>query len=146
MSQWIIALYAFIGYLAAIAVSEGIKAAWDAWLLRRARGAVKRIDIKEFRDKGFLQEVNRRVLHPCGLALEVVIGNKGRYKLGGVWDYRDDPEGMLFADLSNPSSWDKVSKVNEERLRHEQHRRNKYGWVIQPPGSKLPREANSDRS
>lgn len=31
-----------------------------------------RMAISEFRDGGYLQEVNRRLLHPLGLALEVV--------------------------------------------------------------------------
>ncbi len=34
---------------------------------------MKKINIKEFREFGYLQEVNRRFLHPLGLALEVVI-------------------------------------------------------------------------
>ena len=58
---------------------------------------IKRIDIKEFREQGFLQEVNRKFFHPLGLALEVIIDDDtGEEKLGGVWDYRDDPEGMFF--------------------------------------------------
>lgn len=35
---------------------------------------IKYMDIAEFRKVGFLQEVNRKVLHPCGLALEVETG------------------------------------------------------------------------
>lgn len=34
-------------------------------------GEIKRIDVAEFRSEGYLQEVNRRFLHPLGLALEV---------------------------------------------------------------------------
>ena len=57
---------------------------------------IKRIDIKEFRELGFLQELNRQFLHPLGLSLEVIIEEDGSEKLGGVWDYRDDLEGMFF--------------------------------------------------
>lgn len=58
---------------------------------------IKRMDIKEFRALGFLQEANRLFFHPLGLALEVIINDEtGDETLGGVWDYRDDPEGMLF--------------------------------------------------
>ena len=32
-----------------------------------------KIDVKEFREKGYLQELNRRFLHPLGLALEIII-------------------------------------------------------------------------
>lgn len=79
--------------------------------------SVKKMDIKEFREKGFLQEANRLFFHPLGLALEVQIDYPNRitekeksqysdpidhpnaiWKLGRIWDYRDDPEGMLFSD------------------------------------------------
>ena len=35
-----------------------------------------RMSVKEFRERGFLQELNRLFLHPLGLALEVIIDNK----------------------------------------------------------------------
>lgn len=103
---------------------------------------IKRIPIEEFRANGYLQEVNRRCLHPVGMALEATIVEPegwsddnqrvkaladaiaedngwdaeddyaealdqavftfntiyppGSQHLSGVWDYRDDPEGMLF--------------------------------------------------
>ena len=57
---------------------------------------IKRIDIKEFREKGYLQELNRQFLHPLGMALEILIDEEGNESLGGIWDYRDDPEGMLY--------------------------------------------------
>lgn len=58
---------------------------------------IKRINIKEFRKKGFLQEANRLFFHPLGLALEVIINDKtGEESLGGIWDFRDDPEGLFF--------------------------------------------------
>ena len=58
---------------------------------------IKRIPIKEFREKGYLQEVNRLFFHQLGLALEVVVDEEtGDERLGGVWDYRDDPEGIGF--------------------------------------------------
>lgn len=59
---------------------------------------VKRIDIKEFRDFGWVQEINRLMLHPAGLALEVNVDEQGNETLGGVWDYRDDPEGIAYGE------------------------------------------------
>jgi hypothetical protein len=92
---------------------------------------VKRIDIKEFQEAGFLQEVNRQFLHPLGLALEVIVNyDTGEVKLGGVWDYRDDPEGMLFADgeiEAKKAANVRVLWVEKERVRIE-----RYGWVVQP--------------
>ena len=65
-------------------------------------GTIKRIDIKEFREFGYLQEVNRQFFHPRGLALEVNVDNDGNESLGGIWDYRDDPQGIIYGfDESN---------------------------------------------
>ena len=61
---------------------------------------IKRIEIKEFREKGYLQELNRRFLHRLGLALEVMVEDDGTENLGGIWDYREDKEGIYY-DISN---------------------------------------------
>jgi len=90
---------------------------------------IKRIDIKEFREFGFLQEINRLFLHPMGLALEIIQEDDGTERLGGIWDYRHDEEGMLFAD----------EDISEEKRRrvmqfmYDQHlrRENKIGFVVQ---------------
>jgi len=61
---------------------------------------IKRIDIDEFQEKGYLQEANRLFFHPLGLALEVIVDEEdGSMKLGGIWDYRNDPEGIVFDDF-----------------------------------------------
>lgn len=58
----------------------------------------KRIDIAEFRKLGFLQEANRKFFHPVGLALEVVINEDETETLGGIWDYREDEEGIYYGE------------------------------------------------
>jgi hypothetical protein len=84
---------------------------------------VKRIDIKEFKDKGFLQEANRQFFHPLGLALEIIIDDDTEeMSLGGVWDYRDDPEGMFFGNdlLGKPEAIEKavyVEKLRESKVK-----------------------------
>ena len=92
---------------------------------------IKRIPIKEFRALGFIHEINRRLLHPCGLALEVIVDKEtGEETLGGVWDYRDDPEGIYFGDecLSREKVdsvwklWDSKAKARQKAL----------GYIIQP--------------
>jgi DnaJ-class molecular chaperone len=115
---------------------------------------VKRIDIKEFRRIGFLQEANRQFFHPLGLALEIVeedctwCHGEGKHRshggigpmtvgqeaipqthicphcggdgvterLGGVWDYRDDPEGILYGDDQMTEA--KRLNVKAERDKH----------------------------
>ncbi len=49
-------------------------------------------------------EINRRVLHPVGLALAAVIDDDGLIRFAGVQDSRDDPEGLVFGNLSKPES------------------------------------------
>lgn len=97
---------------------------------------IKKINIKEFRDKGFLQEANRLFFHPLGLALEVLAAwpkdvtaeekkkykipfnhPKAKHSMGGVWDYRDDPEGMLFGkDLIDKKKVAAVEKLRVSKL------------------------------
>ena len=60
---------------------------------------IKCMTVKEFREGGFLQEVNRLILHRLGIALEVTLDeDSGEETLGRIWDYRDDPEGILFTE------------------------------------------------
>jgi hypothetical protein len=86
----------------------------------------KHISIKEFCDLGFLQEVNRLVLHPAGLALEVTFDDDDPDNpwISGVWDYRDDPEGIWFDWKSWPEerSYDKASSVTAEVNKHREAR------------------------
>lgn len=88
------------------------------------------MDIKEFRQGGYLQEVNRQFLHPLGLALEVEIDDEtGSESLGGIWDYRDDPEGMLFAD--GMIDLGKVKRIRDEKNAKSGVRVELIGSVIQ---------------
>jgi len=74
---------------------------------------IKRIDIKEFQERGYLQEANRLFFHPLGLALEVIVDEEdGSVKLGGIWDSRDEPEGFVFGEF------DVLKQVCVERERH----------------------------
>src|SRR4030042_1182881 len=97
---------------------------------------IKRMNIKEFKEKGFLQEANRLFFHPLGLALEVISSwpknvtddekkeyktpdkhPKAQFKMGGVWDYRDDPEGMLFGDgVINKKKSENIEKLRTSKL------------------------------
>lgn len=99
----------------------------------------KRIDIKEFRKKGYLQELNRRFLHPLGLALEVIVetGENGKEVLGGVWDYRDDPEGMHFGIKDRPEDQQKEFKARHDAIKSElkkklDKRKELLGFEIEP--------------
>ena len=80
---------------------------------------IKRIDIKEFRELGFLQELNRQLLHPMGLALEIIVDDNGKEKLGGIWDYRDDPCGIIY-DLEKSDS-DRIIRFQKNADYIENH-------------------------
>lgn len=91
---------------------------------------IKKISTKDFREQGYLQELNRQFLHPLGLALEVKVDAAGEEHFGEVWDYRDDPEGMIYG----PGM---IDATKTDRIRHEQHekansRRQLLGYYIQP--------------
>ena len=88
---------------------------------------VRHISIAEFREFGFLQEVNRQFFHPLGLALEVVIDDDGSETLGGIWDYRDDPEGVKFAEVDS----DKAQRVAKLQNKKAIERLGLLGYVIQ---------------
>jgi hypothetical protein len=95
---------------------------------------VKRIDIKEFRELGYLFEANRQFFHPLGLALEINIDDKGNETLSGVWDYRDDPEGMLYDDklMSSDAAKTKFEFVNTQFEEKAKYRLEKFGFDVQP--------------
>jgi hypothetical protein len=97
-----------------------------------SRGEPKRIDIKEFREFGFLHEINRLFLHPLGMALEVEIWDDGTEKLGGIWDYRDDPEGIIFKEIDN-DGWEKIARVKAFAAKKHAERKERLGYIIQLP-------------
>lgn len=88
------------------------------------------MDIKEFLDLGFVQELNRQFLHPRGLALMVETDADGTHRLGGILDYRSDPEGVLFSDGMIDAV--KANYVADELSIHEPVRMERFGYVVQP--------------
>jgi hypothetical protein len=91
---------------------------------------MKYMSVKEFRELGLLHEVNRLVLHPLGLALEVRIDDDGNESFGQVWDDRDDPEGIYYGDdLLSP---EKAKAVCDLMLSRRGERLTQLNYVIQP--------------
>ena len=91
---------------------------------------MKFLSIAEFQDAGYLQEVNRQFFHPLGLALAVVVSDDGSMSLGGIWDFRDDPEGMVFGP--GVLSAEKADRVAEERRTKALARAVQFEWIVQP--------------
>lgn len=90
------------------------------------------LDLREFWESGYLQEVNRLFFHPLGLALELKFNSDGPIHLGGIWDYRDDPEGVLFSTLDREEDLIKAERVQKEFEKHKEARIALLGSVIQP--------------
>ena len=80
----------------------------------------KTISVKEFRELGYLQELNRRFLHPLGLALSVKIDLEGFESLDRIFDYRHDNEGIFYdiinSDEKRIERFKKRLKIRKENL------------------------------
>lgn len=88
------------------------------------------MEVKEFRELGYLQELNRKFLHPLGMALEVVLHDDGTESFGMVWDSRDDPEGYVYGPgMIDPK---KANRISGEARRKAESRLRELGFVIQP--------------
>jgi hypothetical protein len=78
---------------------------------------IKYMTTEDFRRLGFLQEANRKFFHPLGLALEIITNKNGDEELGGIWDYRSDPEGNFFgADMIKQGKIDYVEKLRLSKV------------------------------
>lgn len=90
------------------------------------------LDWNEFRDAGYLQEVNRRFFHPLGLALAVNFDEGvGVTGVAGIIDVRDDPEGFIFGSITE----DMIQKSERIDSLFEEKRSTReaiLGDVIQP--------------
>jgi len=94
--------------------------------------AAPRMSIAEFRRLGYVQEINRLLLHPCGLALEVSVAEDGTETLGGIWDYREDPEGIYYSGNLTDDLSAKALRVAAERARRADARIEMLGYIVQP--------------
>ena len=98
----------------------------------------KQMDIKEFREKGYLQEVNRIFFHPLGLELGISQDPRTEEEsLYAVWDLREDKAGVVF-DIKN-SSEDRKERFRknrqfliEEFSRRAKERKNLLGFIREP--------------
>lgn len=98
---------------------------------------MKLIELDEFMDAGYLQEVNRRFFHPLGLALMVAADTDDEtgevtsdWRIEGIIDVRDDPEGMIFEEVDP----EKVERIEQEETRRRPAREAALGYWIQPKG------------
>jgi hypothetical protein len=94
-------------------------------------------------DTGLLFEINRRILHPMGLALAIQFPDEGELDptletaTVSILDARDDPEGYVFEDDTMAEGQAKLEKfVAENALQQKlMIRRAQLGFITQtiPP-------------
>jgi hypothetical protein len=80
---------------------------------------MKITDVKKISDParflletGLLFKINHEILHPYGLALELEIGE--RDFTFGIWDYQNDPEGILYSEKLLKEGAIKLKKYEDE--------------------------------
>lgn len=100
---------------------------------------MKFISLKEFRDLGYLQELNRLFLHPLGMAMAVNVDKHdpdGEVKFAGIIDNRETVGGMVYGKEMIASKIETFVEregfVSMEMgvgrdLRVEEH-----GWMFEP--------------
>ena len=93
------------------------------------------MDLNEFIRDGYLQELNRNFLHVLGLAL-VVERDKDKLIIKGIWDCRNDPDGILFVDLDQPENYTMAASIDDKFETCAMRRRMKLGFSVQPLGHK----------
>ena len=97
----------------------------------------KKINIKEFVEQGYLQEVNRQFFHPLGLALEVK-KTGDEYQLDGIWDFREIKGGVRFSDniITSKEFIDRCNNIKKLQKTKNLDRKLLYDEISQ----KVPRE------
>lgn len=82
---------------------------------------IERLTPAEFRDEGYLQEINRRLLHPLGLALEVFVDDRDEieaaFESDGFQDVEDlDPQDVLISLLDFALEGDMIGNKTHRAL------------------------------
>ena len=83
-------------------------------------------------DNGLIFEINRRVLHPLGLALAVDMDSKDRRKLA-ITDLFEtpDPEGFIYDKESFLVGQEKFQRFLNSYQEKLEIRKSKYGFIEQ---------------
>lgn len=107
---------------------------------------MKLIELEEFVEHGYLQELNRQFLHPLGLALLVGEGRHGKMFSFGAMDAREGDAGMTFTqDEWAPDAEEKMKRVTSEQAAKMKRRMETLGFAIQPVGTHVQVEADQKK-
>lgn len=89
------------------------------------------MNLTDFWKAGYVQEVNRLLLHPLGMALYVSVVDETQQVTEMGIHYTDDPEGIIFAELDT-SNVERGQRIDEERERRVHARMKALGYFVQP--------------
>ena len=97
----------------------------------------RQLSAAEFRKRGYLQEVNRRFLHPLGLAMFIDKDpDTGEESLGGVYDCQDEAEGVYYGWPAGSDGarimGERAREVEAEWAARSHPRTEKLGFMVQP--------------
>lgn len=95
---------------------------------------MKRMSPQEFRDEGWLFEVNRQFFHPFGLALSVKV-NRDTGEVEGIdaiFDCRDDDEGFEMGEGHVAEHRERSQRIVAEQQRRFAIRRARLGFDVEP--------------
>ena len=92
---------------------------------------MKTMSIDEFVKEGYLQEVNRRLLHPMGVSLDL------NSNASSIIDARDDIEGLYYdyiemsedEQMTMRARFDNIEDVIKKRKHKRKHI---LGFIIEP--------------
>ena len=95
-------------------------------------------------DSGLLFTINHQILSPFGLVLAINLGDnqeEDEMSIDGIWDYRDNPEGIIFDNETFIVGSEKFQKFmdefGEEKL---QKRHDVLGYIHQPHPDEIKEE------
>lgn len=102
---------------------------------------MKTIDnpVEFLRNNGILFEMNRQVLHPLGLELQIHLNDEGRITGIDLLDNRDNPQPIFFPPESYNEGREKYETYLKEHGRRNIQKRRQLGVVIQT-GPNLPHQ------
>jgi len=92
---------------------------------------IKRMKLKEFRDFGYLQEVNRKFFHPLGLAMAVSRDQDDNPVSIHIFDGRKEPEAFTFDSVSGETFKTKFKNIKREWISRSKVRKVLLGFMIQ---------------
>jgi hypothetical protein len=103
------------------------------------------LSANDLRTTGILQEVNRRLLHPMGIAMELRVekSEDGSIAMDGkafvqFRDLREEPEGFCFSEFDS-EDFDKYCKFGTLFLDKMLARVSKLGYHVQPIPHSFPK-------